>query len=184
MNLKNHIQRIIKVICLFLYYTVATRFPTQPVPGYRIGYFTRRILIRHIAESCGENIIVKQQAYIGSGVGLSIGNRSQLGHNARIGQYVTIKDDVIMGPDIVIMANSHAFDDLNIPINQQGSLPIRPVIIGNNVWIGTRAIILPGIHVGDGAIIGAGAIVTKDIPENAIVAGNPAKIIRYRGAKK
>ncbi len=166
---------------MFFYYGVATHFPTQPMPGYKTGYRFRRILLNHIAESCGEDIIVKQHAYIGSGTGLRIGNRSQLGHNLRLGQYVTIGDDVVMGPDIVIMANAHAFDSLDIPVNQQGALPVRPVVIGNDVWIGTRAIILPGVRIGNQAVIGAGSVVTKDVPERAIVGGNPARIIRYRG---
>lgn len=56
----------------------------------------------------------------------------------------------------------------------------RPITIGNDVWIGSRAIILDGVHIGDGAIIGAGSVVTKDVPPYAIVGGVPARIIRYR----
>jgi acetyltransferase-like isoleucine patch superfamily enzyme len=56
----------------------------------------------------------------------------------------------------------------------------EPVVIGNDVWIGTGAIILRGLSVGDGAVIGAGAVVTKDVPPYAIVAGNPARVIKYR----
>jgi maltose O-acetyltransferase len=56
-------------------------------------------------------------------------------------------------------------------------------VIGDDVWIGTRAILLPGVTVGRGAIVGAGAVVTADVPPRAIVGGNPARIIRYRGAQ-
>jgi len=59
-------------------------------------------------------------------------------------------------------------------------MPYSPVIIGNDVWIGLRAMIMGGIHIGDGAIVAAGAIVTKDVPPYAIVAGVPARIIKYR----
>ena len=172
-----------KLFSLAIYYSIATRFPTQPVPGYKIGYFLRRVLIQNIAESCGKDIVVKQNAYIGSGLGLKIGDRSQLGDSLRLGgPHIIIGNDVVMGPDVVIMSSSHAFDDLNQPINKQGSLPVRSVIIGNDVWIGTRVIILPGVSVGNKAVIGAGAVVTKNVPDLAIVAGNPAKVIRYRGA--
>jgi len=68
----------------------------------------------------------------------------------------------------------HAFDRTDIPINQQGATEIQPVTIGDDVWIGQRAIIKPGVTVGNHAIIGAGSIVTKDVPEWAIVAGNRA----------
>jgi len=174
-------NHLIKKVALLFYYSFAKHFPTQPMPGYKFGYFIRRHLLKVIAEECGESIIVKQDAYIGSGIGLKIGDRSQIGHNSRIGQQVTIGNDVLMGPDVVIMANSHAFEKLDAPINKQGALTVEPIEIGNDVWIGTRAIILPGVTVGDQAIIAAGAIVTKDVPKAAIVGGNPAKVIRYRG---
>jgi len=176
-------KKIIKPIYLFLYYLLAIRFPTQPMPGYKVGYKLREWLVNKIAEESGDNIIVKQNCYIGSGVGLKIGDRSQLGHNARIGQYVTLGKDVVMGPDVVIMANSHAFDDLDTPINQQGALAIKPIVIGDDVWIGTRVIILPGVMIGNKSVIGAGSVVTKSIPEGVIAAGNPAKVIRKRGIK-
>lgn len=176
-------KNVIRKICLFFYYAVATHFPTQPVPGYRVGYFLRRILVKNIAEKCGKDIIVKQNAYIGSGFGLKIGNRSQLGHNLKIDQNVTIGDDVVMGPDVVIMTNAHAFERLDLPVNQQGNLPNKPVNIGNDVWIGTRVVIMPGVNIGDQAIIGASSVVTKDVPPQAIVAGNPASIMRMRGER-
>ncbi|WP_318012409.1 CatB-related O-acetyltransferase [Mesorhizobium sp. BR1-1-4] len=62
-----------------------------------------------------------------------------------------------------------------------GDLSVEgPTVIGNDVWIGLRAVIMPGIKIGDGAIVGAGSIVTKDVPPYAIVAGNPARLLRYR----
>jgi maltose O-acetyltransferase len=142
----------------------------------------RKRLMENIAEHCGKNIIVKHNAYVGAGVGLYIGNRSQLGHNSRIGNHVHLGDDVVMGPDVVIMTSAHAFDDLDTPVNQQGALPIRPVCIGNDVWIGTRVIIMPGVNIGDCAIIGAGSVVTKSVPPRAVVVGVPGKPIRFRGA--
>ena len=126
---------------------------------------------------------MKQNCYVGQGNGLRIGHRSQLGHNARIDQHVTIGDDVVMGPDVVIMTNHHAFENLDMPINQQGKLSIKPVVIGNDVWIGTRAIIMPGVYIGDQAVVGAGSVVTRDVPMKAIVGGNPARVIRTRGDK-
>lgn len=85
-----------------------------------------------------------------------------------------------MGPDVIIMTSSHNVESTFLPMNQQGSLPKQKVIIGDDVWIGTRVIILPGVRVGTGSIIGAGAVVTKDVPDYAIVGGVPAKIIKFR----
>lgn len=118
-------------------------------------------------------MIVKQHCYFGRGTGLRVGHRSQLGDNAQIGPHVTIKDDMIMGPDVVIMTTSHAFEDPRVPINLQGTMEVRPVVIGNDVWICTRVIILPGVTIGDGAVIGAGSVVTGDVPPLAIMGGYP-----------
>ena len=63
---------------------------------------------------------------------------------------------------------------------KQGVRPEQPVYIGNDVWIGSRVTILPGVHVGNGVIIGTGAVVSKDIPDMAVVVGNPAYIVKYR----
>jgi len=174
-------KRFVKIFCLFLYYAVGTHFPTQPMPGWRFGYWFRDQLVRHIADTCGRDIKVKHHCYIGKGQGLRIGDRTQLGHNARIDQCVTIGDDVLMGPDVVILTNTHEFENLGIPINRQGKIHVRPVVIGNDVWLGTRVIVMPGVRIGDHAVIGAGSVVTKDVPPRAVVAGNPARLIRYRG---
>jgi maltose O-acetyltransferase len=93
---------------------------------------------------------------------------------------VTIGRDVMMGPGVILLTRNHRFDRLDAPMRLQGGAEERPVVIGDDVWIGTRAIVLPGVTVGDGAIIAAGAVVTAPVPSRAIVGGNPARIIRYR----
>ncbi len=72
----------------------------------------------------------------------------------------------------------------NAPYEDSALRDNRPVVIGNDVWIGANVIILPGVHVGDGAILAAGAVVTKDVEDYAIVAGVPAKVLRYRFSKE
>lgn len=86
----------------------------------------------------------------------------------------------MMGPDVVILSGGHVFDRTDIPMRLQGGKKSRPTVIGDDVWIGTRAIIMPGVRIGSGVIIGAGAVVTKDVPDYAIVGGVPAKVLRYR----
>ena len=169
-----------RFIFLILYYGLAQFLPTQPLPIWRFAYWVRRILVKRLFLSCGEDVIVKSGVYFGTGKNLTIGDRSQLGKNLKAEEDLSLGDDVIMGPDVVIMSSSHAFTKTDIPINRQGASSRRPVIIGNDVWIGTRVIILPGVKVGDKAIIGAGSVVTKNVPPFAIVGGSPAKLIRFR----
>ena len=86
----------------------------------------------------------------------------------------------MMGQDCLIYTENHKYDRIDCTIDQQGYQEARPVVIGDDVWIGGRVIILPGVTIGNGAILGAGAVVTHDVPSYAIVGGNPAKIIKYR----
>ena len=88
-----------------------------------------------------------------------------------------------MGTDVTIITRNHRFDRTDIPMMEQGFEEERPVYIGNDVWIGDRALILPGVHIGDGSIIAAGAVVTKDVSPYSIVAGVPARKIRDRFEK-
>jgi maltose O-acetyltransferase len=110
---------------------------------------------------------------------IAIGDNSGFGMNSRIGS-VTIGKNVMMGPDCLILTKNHAFDSTDIPMNMQGYKEDSPVTIGNDVWIGQRVIILPALRIGDGAIIGAGSVVTKNVEDYTIVAGNPARVIRKR----
>ncbi len=94
---------------------------------------------------------------------------------------VVIGNDVTMGPDVIIYTSSHEYKDLGIPIKRQGKRKQKPVVIGNNVWIGARCILLPGVKVGDNAIIGANTVVTKDVPANAVFCGSAGHVVKMRG---
>lgn len=173
-------KKIIRLFALVLYYGFAQYLPTQPVPGWRLAYALRQVLVRHIFDHCGKGIIVKRGAYFGSGSGIRVGHRAQIGHNSRIDHSVEIGDDVLMGPDVVIMTGGHAYLDSDTPINQQGAVSRKPVKIGRDVWIGTRVVILPGVEIGQGAVIGASSVVTKSIPAFAVAAGSPARVVKWR----
>ena len=167
---------------LLVYYLFAQHLPMQPIPGYKFYYKIRYFLVKRIIHSCGKNVVVKNKCYFGNGSKLKIGDNSQLGQNIRIGGTVNIGRHVMMGPDIVIMAITHDISDLSKPMIDPSNPSIEdPVIIGDNVWIGTRAIILPGVNIGSNSIIGSGAVVTKSFPENSILGGVPAKLIKNRG---
>ncbi|HHJ14078.1 MAG TPA: acyltransferase [Gammaproteobacteria bacterium] len=179
-NITNTLRKLHRNTLLFLYYAFFQNIPMQPFPGYKAGYLLRRILVKRIIKHCGDGVIVKNRCYFGNGSRLSVGARSQLGQNARLQGSITIGEDVLMGPDVVIMATSHRFDRLDIPINQQKEDDEKEVIIGNDVWIGTRVIILPGVKIGAHSIVGAGAVVTRSFPDYSIIGGVPAKLIKSR----
>ncbi len=142
------------------------------------GKCMRRLCGKLILLKCGKNVNIEKGAVFSSHV--SLGDNSGIGICASVGGEVQIGDNVMMGPHCTFYSRNHAFDRTDIPMCQQGFQEEKPIIIGNDVWIGGHVIILPGVHVGNGAIIGAGAVVTKDVPDCAIVGGNPAKVIKYR----
>jgi acetyltransferase-like isoleucine patch superfamily enzyme len=92
---------------------------------------------------------------------------------------ITIEDDVLLGPGVHVYVDNHRFDDPAMPIIAQGYSPSKSVVIKRGSWIGANSIILPGVTIGENAVVGAGSVVTKSVPDRSVVAGNPAKIIRY-----
>lgn len=128
----------------------------------------------------GKYVNIEKNADFGKGNDIIIGDYSGLGVNCKVRGPLEIGDNVMMGPEVRIMTSKHNTSRTDIPMQLQGDLPKQKVTIGNDVWIGARVIILPGITVGMGAIIGAGAVVTKDVPEYTVVAGVPARIIKNR----
>ncbi len=175
-------KKLFRYPALFLYYLLARYIPD--LPSFRIGQKIRGGLCTCIFARTGSNINIERLAFFGTGEDISIGSNSGIGRNAYIsniggGGCVTIGDNVMMAPDVVILTKSHNFTDTTIPMNKQGGISAN-VIIEDDVWIGVRSIILPGVRICRGSIIAAGAVVTKDIPPFSIVAGVPAKIIKSR----
>jgi acetyltransferase-like isoleucine patch superfamily enzyme len=97
------------------------------------------------------------------------------------GQGITIEDDVIIGSGVHLYAINHRFDDPVVPIIDQGHSDSQEIVIKKGSWIGAASVILPGVTIGENAVVGAGSIVTKSIPSRVLAAGNPATIIRRLG---
>ncbi len=114
-------------------------------------------------------LIINDGVWIGQGCHLTASNSVVIGRESLLGKYITITD------------NSHGNIIPDETINAPYKRPVvskGPVVIGERVWIGDKAIILPGVTIGDSAIVGAGSVVTKNVPACAVVAGNPARIIK------
>lgn len=175
-----HRRKLLKYVSLILYYGFAIYLPKSSRPyAFKITKPIRYHICKNILEYCGKNVNIERLAYFGDGQEIFIGDNSGLGVNCKIQRNVKIGNDVMMGEDVMIITNTHNFENCDIPMRTQGLKNIS-VTIEDDVWIGSRVIILPGVKIGKGSIIGAGAVVTKDIPEYSIVGGVPAKLIRSR----
>jgi maltose O-acetyltransferase len=122
---------------------------------------------------CPENISIGDNVYVGPGAYFDATGDLVIGNG------------VIFGPEVTIYTRSHNYDSTcleALPFDQK--MVVAPVVICEYVWVGTKVIILPGVTVGKGAVIAAGAVVTKDVPEYSVVGGNPAKVLKYRNRER
>lgn len=176
MGRRTPFQKLRTVVCIIGFSLVRNLPPSYYWP-FPWGKNLRRFFARGIIK-CGKNVNVEQGARFGCMV--SLGDYSGLGVRARLVGPVDIGNYVMMAPDVVIITNNHEFSDTETPMMFQGLREPSPVVIEDDVWIGERVIILPGVRIGKGSIIGAGAVVAKEIPPYSIAVGNPVKIIKSR----
>jgi maltose O-acetyltransferase len=166
-------------ICWILYYLFAQHLPSNYAP-YSFGTKKiRALLCRPLFRRFGYNVDIGPRVEFFNARGSEIGDNSGVGAYSSLGT-VNIGNYVMMGTHCLIISRNHRFDDLNMPMCQQGFQEDNPVVIEDDVWVGSKVIILPGVRVGRGSIIGAGAVVTENVKPYTIVGGNPAKVIRRR----
>jgi acetyltransferase-like isoleucine patch superfamily enzyme len=112
---------------------------------------------------------------------LRIGDKCTFARRNSINCYLDVElgDSVLVADDVYISDFDHRFDDPNRPIKDQGIVKSR-VRIGDDVWLGTKATVVRGVAIGDGAVVGANAVVTHDIPDYGVAVGSPARVIRSR----
>lgn len=172
----------------------------------RFSQLMRRTIFRIIARRCGDGLIVSGQVgfkhletfefgegvFVGAGAYLQgrFDGRCKIGNHVWIGpqsyfdaRALVIEDFVGWGPGAKILGSQHTGIPIDVPIVQT-DLEIKPVRIGAWADIGTNAVILPGVTVGKGSIVGAGAVVTEDVAPFSIVAGVPARFLRWRDEKQ
>lgn len=172
-------KRTVEVICTVLSFTYwkwqVKRFAYNAINSVR-GLRLAKI---------GNSTNIHPTTIIREGQFVTIGNHCLINHNNLIqagkseNGSITIGNYVHTGTNVVILGFNHGFYTRAIPTKEQDYMD-APVIIGDDVWIGTGAIILAGVTIGKGAIIAAGAVVNKDVPEYTVVGGVPARILKER----
>jgi galactoside O-acetyltransferase len=100
--------------------------------------------------------------------------------NACIGGRIVLGNDVLVAPNVVIRASNHVFDDVTRPIAEQGHTG-KEIIIEDDVWLSSNVTVVGGVHIGKGAVVAAGAVVTQDVAPYTVVGGVPARFIKNRG---
>jgi len=170
----------------------------------RLGVFLRRVAYRPFLASgrcfdIAEGVEIKGLGNLTLGDGASVesgctllcpgaplrlGRRCYLNKNVRLGSAgdapLSLGDNVMVGPNVVMDTSRHNDARTDVPMKDQG-LAYAPILVGDDVWIGANVVITCGVTVGRGSIVGAGAVVTRDVPEFAVVGGVPARLIRMRG---
>jgi acetyltransferase-like isoleucine patch superfamily enzyme len=159
--------------------------PDIPLTHYKL-YFKPLMteLCRKKFQHFGEGAEFRPGAYAVACSKISIGKRvvirpgTMLFADPRDVLSITIEDDVLIGSCVHFYVGNHRFDDPNVPIYYQGHTASKPILVKSGAWIGANVTILPGVTIGNNAVVGAGSIVTKNVPDYAVVGGNPAKVIK------
>ena len=179
-NYRLNIYRVRKAINILLFSMRRIRFQLY---GYKIG---RRVRLgRGVVIIGGANVQLLDGAELGNNVrvqaskDITIGKGSFIGPNSNLYGTMTIGDNIMTGPNVSIIAGNHAIELSDKPMSQQPTNS-KGIVIGNNVWVGANSVILDGVTIADGAVIGAGSVVTKNAEANGIYIGNPAKLFRMR----
>ncbi len=163
--------------------------PDMPLTHWRLHFkSTMRTLCECKFMRFGVGAEFRPGAYAISCGRISIGDRvivrpgSMLFADPREdGAHITIENDVMMGSNVHIYVHNHRFDDPDVPIIDQGYYPSKSVILKRGCWVGASSVILPGVTIGENAVVGAGSVVVDDIPDRMLAAGNPARVVREIG---
>ncbi|MFT4679728.1 MAG: acetyltransferase-like isoleucine patch superfamily enzyme [Litorivivens sp.] len=170
---------IVKKIVFLLYYMFINKLPNS---RYWKGFNSFRswyaCSVMGIMKR-DSHTFLEEHVYVAGPGKVSIGKGCQVNENVFI-QAATIGDHVMIAPGCVLLSKNHEHSRTDIPMSLQGETEDEPVTLENDVWLGRNVLIMPGVCVGEGSIIAAGAVVTKNVEPYSIVGGIPAKVIKKR----
>lgn len=137
----------------------------------------RKELLKKIIPHSKENVLIEQNFWCDYGYNIELGENFYANHNLVIldGAKITFGDHVFIGPNCSFYASGHPLD---VCQRNEGLEYAHPITVGDNVWFGGNVVVLPGVKIGNNSVIGAGSVVTKDIPDNVVAVGNPCKVLR------
>ncbi len=137
----------------------------------------RRDLMIKIFAEVGENCYVEPPLQANWGIHTHLGNNVYANFNLTLvdDTHIYIGDDVMLGPNVTLATAGHPIDP---EIRKQATQFNIPITIGSNVWVGANTVVLPGVSIGENSVIGAGSVVTKDIPADVVAVGNPCRVLR------
>src|SRR4051812_28739171 len=141
----------------------------------------RRQLLSLLLGAIGEGTAIRPPLYVDYGSNLRIGARcfANFGLTALDVAPITIGDDVQIGPHVQLLTPTHPVDP---ELRRARWEAAKPIIIGNNVWLGGGVVVCPGVSIGANTVVGAGAVVTRDLPPNVVAVGNPARVVKHLDA--
>lgn len=153
----------------------ATRIKMKLNCEYHTEKEIRQIMAELTGQKVNETLRLVPPFHTDCGKNIHIGNNVFINSNCTMQDQggIYIGDDVLIGHNVCLLTLNHDFE-----VEKRGELYPSPIHIGNSVWIGSNATILPGVRIGDGAIVAAGAVVTRDVEEKTVVGGVPAKVIK------
>ncbi len=160
-----------------MFWRMFDRTPAAMLQDFAIRL--RRILAKRVFKRCGEDVVIHHNVLFNSGRNIELGDGVFLNRDVMLDDRaaLTIGDHAMVAAGVVIETHRHAYDDFSVPFPHSGRIP-DPVHIGSNTLIGYKVAVMAGVNIGNRCVVAANSVVTKDVPDQAIVGGVPAKVIK------
>ncbi len=167
-------------IAWVIYYLIVQHLPHSRLIGFGTQFRTWYVCRVLKLGPYDANTAIEPNVYLSNGKQIQIGRHCRINEHVFI-QGASIGNHVLIAPHAAILSKSHIHGSIDTPIVLQGDTEPLPPIIEDGAWLGRNVVVMPGVRIGKHAIVGAGAVVTKDVEAYTIVGGIPAKIIKKRG---